>query len=213
MDKATSSKMDGMYFGLDLDAWNVILLVLLFATALAAFGLCVAQRAVNVLQNEIARNSENELEKYKSAAAQKISEANSRGEEAKAEASRAKLELEKLRQQFAGRRLSETQASSLVAFLQENRSRIAVISVTKLGDMEASLYADDFIRAFERAGVQINLKTIGLMSPPQYGVIISNASDGVLPKAFSEAGIAALVAAPTSGRSPEILIGLRPTPF
>lgn len=96
MKRAFFLRRVDMYLGLGLDTWNVLTLVFLGAKAIAAFGLLISQRAVIVLQDEVDKASREELERYKTQASKKISDANARGEEAKASAAEANARQKKL---------------------------------------------------------------------------------------------------------------------
>lgn len=115
--KTIFSKRDsGMFLWLDLDTWNILMQILLGATAFAAIGLFVAQRAVIVLQDEADIEAKQALDKYKSNSAKLISDANARGEEAKTKALEAQLALEKFR---APRVLSAEQQQAIIGALKK----------------------------------------------------------------------------------------------
>lgn len=60
-----SKRVNGMYLGVYLSSWNIIMLVCLGATAIAAFGVVVATRAVIVLQDDAEKEAKRDLENIK----------------------------------------------------------------------------------------------------------------------------------------------------
>ena len=90
---------------------------------------------------------------------------------------REKAERLKIQARLAPRRLLGEQRDTLVHALL-NIPHPVVINLTKLGDKEAGAYAEDFILAFESAGVSGQASYVGMMAPPQYGVVVAlNAND------------------------------------
>jgi len=202
-----------MFLWLDLDSWNVVMQVFLGVTAFAAIGLFVSQRAVIVLQNEAEYEAKKSFEKYKSDAEEKISDANARGEEAKAEAAKAKLEAEQLRQKLASRRLSKEQANSLRQSLEEIKSKRLWVTIQKVDDFEAAVYADDIISVFKEVGITVEVKKDVLVSPRPYGIVISGAEKTLLLSIFTSAGIDAEASSRSEQKFPSITVGLKPLQF
>jgi hypothetical protein len=201
-----SNREVGMYLGLDLDTWNSVLVIFMLATAIAALGLVVSQKAIIALQDEAAGKSKIELERYKSDADRKISEANER-------AAKANLETERLRQQFASRRLSAEQAKLLLVELNRIREEISLVTIFRLGEIEANAYATDILKVFSGAGIRTNVIDSGSMSPPTYGIYISGTGKAKILAAFAAAEIEAKTSPTSEITFPSIVIGLKPPPF
>jgi YD repeat-containing protein len=138
------------------------------------------------------------------------------------EKNRALLSAEQARQRivadvndkFAPRRLTDADARSLRTALAKVRSVVPEVSITRLGDMEAYLYASDLKAAFEAAGIRVVVNTIGQVTPPVYGVVVyEDQTNGVIAPSLAEAGIQARVEAPGNRSAPQIVVGLKPSPF
>lgn len=115
---------------------------------------------------------------------------------------------------FAPRRLTDADASLLRVALSKERSAVPEVSITRLGDMEAYLYASDLMAAFEAAGIRVVVNTIGHVTPPVYGIVVyEDQTNGVIVPALAEAGIQARAEAPGSRSVPQIIVGLKPPPF
>jgi hypothetical protein len=64
------------------------------------------------------------------------------------------------------------------------------IDIMKLGDKEASEYAEQFISVLREAGLRVNIHNIGTFSPPQYGILVSyTLKMSAITKAFEKAKI------------------------
>jgi hypothetical protein len=130
---------------------------------------------------------------------------------------RERIERLKLEAAIAPRRLTQQQRDAFVAALA-NDKRSLVVTVTKLGDQEAALYADALISALTTAGVGgINVNNVGVMAPPRYGVSLTvNINDpkgGAIRAALNAAGIPfTLSVAALQSRNADILVGLKPLP-
>ena len=138
------------------------------------------------------------------------------------EKNRALLSAEQARQRivadvndkFAPRRLTDSDARSLRAALAKVRSMVPEVSITRLGDMEAYLYASDLMAAFEAAGIRVVVNTIGQVTPPMYGVVVyEDQTNGVIASSLAQAGIQARVEALGTRLAPQIVVGLKPSPF
>ncbi len=146
-------------------------------------------------------------------AAQKLgAEANERAEIAHLETTKAQLALEKLRSQFAGRRLTEERAQQLVAALSQIRAQVPDVIFRRLGDMEANVFATDLIEAFARAGIHVQVNEVGVFAPPQYGLVVIDGPDGPVRHVLAAVGISAQTRAGVVG-TPQILVNLKPPPF
>lgn len=118
------------------------------------------------LRNDLEKTIiEADTEKQKLAKTQ-IEVADARRKQAEAEKS-----LEDLRTKLRARSITAGQREILVQrFRQLNGARIKVV---KIGEKEASEYADQIISAIKDAGIIVDLVTIGTLSPPRYGVVVS----------------------------------------
>ena len=138
------------------------------------------------------------------------------------EKNRALLSAEQTRQRivqdmngkFAPRRLTDADTRSLRAALSKVRNAVPEVSITRLGDMEAYLYASDLMAAFQAAGIQVIGNTIGQLTPPVYGIVVyEDQTSGAVTSALAEAGLQ-VRAEPPGGRSaPQIVVGLKPSPL
>ncbi len=156
-----------MFLGVTIDAWNILTQIFLGATAFAAIGLFVAQRAVIVLQDEAEKRAKSDLEKYKSDASerldkavkeadQKIAEANERTEKAhersaqlEKESAFAKLEQERLKQIVSWRSLSVESGNALAKALRGKNVCVKLAYVS--GDPEALGLAIQFSKVLDAA--------------------------------------------------------------
>lgn len=192
-----SRRVSGMYLGLSLDFWNILLQIFVGATAFAALGLFVAQRAVIVLQDESEKEAKEALERYKSEAASKISEASTRGEQAKADASKAnaraleaQLALEKFK---APRVLSEEQQASIgekVSSFVGQRVSIGAIPTT----FEHVALAEMISKALHKGGLtpDFNQGAAEVQVGPTKGVVARYVTGNERGKTFAEVLASAL---------------------
>lgn len=95
-----------------------------------------------------------------------IDVADSRRKQAEAEKS-----LEDLRTRLRARSIDAGQREILVRSLRPLAG--SRIKVEKLGDKEASEYADQIISAIRESGITVDVSFTGTLSPPRYGVIVS----------------------------------------
>ena len=115
---------------------------------------------------------------------------------------------------FAPRRLVDADARILQDGLSKLKNTVPEVSVTRLGDMEAWLYANDIIAAFQAAGIRVAYNTIGTMTPPVYGVLVyEDQSNAAISSALMKAGV--LVRSEPQGGRPitQIVVGLKPFGF
>ncbi len=118
-----------------------------------------------------------------------------------------RLERSKLETRLAGRRLSAGQSLKLTASLLADRVKFVSINVTRLGDREAFDLASDIIEALMLSGVYVDVSELGSMSPPQYGLIVYDAPEGILRAAFDGAGIKDVRYIPSTTDFPSIFVG------
>jgi hypothetical protein len=101
------------------------------------------------------------------------------------------------------RLLSQSQENAIAESL---RSSPQTLSVILLGDREANAYGQQIISVLKSAGWTVNVSFIGVMGPPEYGVMVSG--NETLLKTLKDAGIDALEGAIPMGGN--LLIGLKP---
>ncbi len=169
--------------------------ILLFLTFVFGAGLVLATNRLNVRQaaqlrefdqkltdaktelgkqqeraaNADARVAGLEADAADSKAAQQLVELElSTQQERAAKAEKALLELQ---QRLAHRRISTSDHEILVASLRPYPG--SVVEVVKLGDSEAAQFADDIIAVLSEAKWVVRVSTVGLMSPPTYGLVCS----------------------------------------
>jgi len=168
----------------------------------------VIERDNIVLRNDLEKTIiEADTEKQKLAKTQ-IEVADSKRKQAEAEKS-----LEELRAKLRARSITAEQREILVHQLAPLAG--GRIKVVRLGDKEASEYADQIISVFREAGLAVDIMNIGVLGPPQYGIIVTPAPPSVGVSAF----IAALNKSKTSYKTGSIpgaanqfgiLVGLKP---
>ena len=103
---------------------------------------------------------------------EEVARANERAAGLEKEAAAAKLALEKLRSQLAGRRISKEQHDLLVSLLESTPTQV---SVTHPDDAEAALFAADIAQALRDAGWTVSEAT-GFWIQPPIGLIVSHVS-------------------------------------
>ncbi len=120
----------------------------------------------------------------------------------------------KLEERFAWRRISSKDHDALVAALESHAG--ATVEVTKLGDMEAGVFADDLIKTLRDSGWLVTVNFAGMMAPPPYGLqcsINENLPAGkLLSVAFKSLPTAAIAPDPNLPVVARILVGLKPPP-
>ncbi len=96
--------------------------------------------------------------------------ANAKSEMAKQQtrAANAEKALLKLQQRLEPRRISRAQHGRFVAALRPYAG--STLALTKLGDLEAGTFADDILSVLADAGWHVNLRIVGVMGPPAYGL-------------------------------------------
>ena len=115
---------------------------------------------------------------------------------------------------FAPRRLTDADARLLRAALSKVKNTVPEVSITRLGDMEAYLFASDLMAAFESAGIKVVSNTIGQLTPPVYGIVVyEDQTSGVITSTLAEAGLQARSVPPGGRPVPQIVIGLKPSPL
>jgi hypothetical protein len=181
---------------------------------LVALGIAAVSSAlIYQYSAKLSRENDERLQRYQSAAQIQIANAQTAGDQARADAARANertstLELataeavkeqERLReansrlqlelQKFASRRLTQEQGAAISTALRGSPCSIAMIS---LGDMEASVFAADILAALTAATCQVQRSFAGQMSPPSYGLIVAEPGgrEGQLTRALIGAGLA-----------------------
>lgn len=109
-----------------------------------------------------------------------------------ARAEEARLETERLRSQFGWRMLSDEEGATLIAGLSKFSGQVRISCAS--GDVESSVYAMQFARAFQLAGWKAGLMA-GATATPFLGIRVPLASDaaaesfGALQAALTTAGI------------------------
>jgi hypothetical protein len=120
--------------------------------------------AIEIKFGQMAGLRQNEL---KSRSDKKVSEANER-------ASNAQLETERLKVQFAGRRLSKEQRSAIAALIRDPAASCDVLIHFQSSDPEAFAYGSDIVEAFNEAGVaKIEFGADSLIFGALFGVWVS----------------------------------------
>lgn len=130
------------------------------------------------------------------------------------ELERERIERLRLEANIAPRRLSKEQRSTLVSELRSGPQPIT-IEFTRLGDLEASMYADAILAALGSADVKSSINNVGVQAPPKYGVQIllkkSSPKATTIKYAFEKARIPAEFSFRDTGVfDAKILVGLRP---
>jgi hypothetical protein len=120
-----------------------------------------------------------------------VAEANARAAEANKVAEQERLARMKIEAGLASRRLSPEQASRFIASLAASRGAVPAIAVTVLGDMEARGFAEDLARAIDRAGISVRVDATGVMVPPPYGLIVTDAPTSAIRRSLDAAGLSA----------------------
>lgn len=125
-----------------------------------------------------------------------------------------RMERLRLEASIAPRHLSDGQRSSFVSTLLAAPQPLQ-ISFTVIGDQEAAAFGEAILAALEAARVQGNMKHIGMMAPPVYGVLLTlrngDQKSLLIMAAFEKAQIPVIVSFADIGAfDAKILVGLRP---
>jgi hypothetical protein len=108
-----------------------------------------------------------------------------------------------IQRRTSDRVLSDAQTAALALSLSKSPQSINAVL---LGDREANAYGQQIIQALRRAGWNVSISRIVVMSPPTYGVVVAN--NDALRAALGAVGVEV-----STGRTPfnaTILIGLKP---
>jgi hypothetical protein len=168
MIKAIFSRRLGMYLGIDGDTWNALTLIFLAATAIAAFGLLVSQRAVIVLQKEADLASKEKIVILENASAK----ANERAALLEKEAATARLEQERLKQELAWREITKIQALKIKEIIGDFRMQITISWPS--GDAESAMFAKYIGAAILTAGSEISaFSPMVSLGTERFGVFIT----------------------------------------
>ncbi len=120
----------------------------------------------------------------------------------------------KIEERLASRRISSNYHSAFVAALKPFAG--SIVEITKLGDFEAGQFADEIISVFAAAGWNRRLTTVGVYSPPTYGVVCSINETSPAGKALAailgKLPNVQIRSAPELSIVATIFVGLRPPP-
>jgi hypothetical protein len=160
----------------------------------------------------VAEKAKSDAEKAKATAAEantKTVSLNLKVEEEARKRAEAELALETLRAKLRGRFLSQGQKEILLQVLKGlPKARITIVT---LGDKEAAEYAAQIISAFREAGVIVDTFNIGVLAPPQYGIVVSPVLNmSPFSEAFKKAKINFTIGQIPGPQQNGILIGLKP---
>lgn len=142
-----------------------------------------------------------------------VAEANSRGEEAKANAERANLEQERIRQQLAWRRLTREQHDSIAAAVRRFSLNAPLNVEVPLGDVEAAVFAADLVRTFRDGGLPVDDPVANNWMTPPFGIIVRHpgAHPHGLAVAIASAGIQTVAEVNSSALT--LVVGSKPMAF
>lgn len=135
-------------------------------------------------------------------------------ENAKKQQDEASKKMSALEERQAPRSLSTKQQQMIVEALRPHTGH--VVSITMLGDAEAKAYAEQIIRSLSLAGWKPAITFVGVMAPPDYGVICTVSDQAgpaarALVSALQRAGIKPEVRVePIQPDQIQLLIGLKP---
>lgn len=208
-------------FSMTLEWWNTVfqvasalLLGLTFAVGTGAIitGVILGKRQ----EERIAMTGRDTAEANKRAG-----EANERATKLELEASqqreraaKAEHDLFELQQRLAWRRIGPREHSAFVATLKPFAG--STVEITKLGDFEAGQFADDIIRVFAETKWNVRLITIGIGSPPTYGLLCSindgSSAGKALAAIVGTLQTARIESAPKLPIVARIYVGLKPPP-
>lgn len=142
-----------------------------------------------------------------------VAEANARAAEANRVAEEERLARVRIEAGLASRRLTRSQAAQFTSTLTAARIPLPALTITVLGDQEPKAFGEDIVTAAQSSGIRVNVRSIGVMAPPQYGILVTDTADGTLMAAFAAAGVLQVRDSPNSNATPTILVGLKPPPF
>lgn len=201
------------------ELWGVVLTLV---GALLLFVTVVANKPLKRILADEARKEREESERERLALQAKIAEAKKASDEANERAALAneRAELERLaririEERLAARRIEAEELHSLADCLKPYAGTTVI--VTKIGDLEASQFADDLIKMFSEAKWRVQMKYVGTMSPPVYGLqyMVDDSPAGkAVGRALSGLPTATVRAGeylPSAGHA-AILVGLKPPP-
>jgi hypothetical protein len=196
-------------FGLDLDAWNLVMLSSLAIAALVAGAVVASTAAVVALQKQDALDKAAEFERYRLDAAAKLTEANThihdldkeaadareRAAKLENDASQARLEQERLKSVVQWRQLSNEDSQKLHAALEaipKSATGPIIFSYEQNND-EAEYYLFQIGRQFwSNRGWQIGMQYRSYAGMIWYGVRVlgpDNETTRAIRAAFNTAGI------------------------
>jgi predicted negative regulator of RcsB-dependent stress response len=219
---------------MSLESWKMFFefggAVLLFLTFIFGTGVVITSTRISTRQAEQLRQFDKSLTDAKielgrqqertanadaRVAGLEADAANAKSEMAKqqtraANAERALLELQ---QRLAHRRINQSDHDRLVVSLRPFRG--SVVQLTKLGDAEAAQFADDVLTILRDAGWSVHLSIVGMVAPPQYGLVCTVDTSTPAGKAIAAALHTLPTAEVRSGNLPQgivgnILVGLKP---
>jgi len=179
-------------------------------TAQAVADAATAHAASEVAKADAARANENFVK-----AKQSIATANERAAKLENEAEQARLETERLKRQFAWRRLNETQFHALATGFSEIIGLNLVLSAVG-SDPESMLFATDIKRAMAAAGINLEIRgSVFLGQRPVVGINISGPREAIIRvgKVFTQAGFNVEGYEQPNAKEVEILIGSKPPPI
>jgi hypothetical protein len=169
----------------------------------------------NIKERELKRElskANADAEKAKATAAEantRTAMLNLKVEEEARKRAEAELALETLRAKLRGRSLSQGQKEILLQILKSlPRTRMTVVT---LGDKEAAEYAGQIISVLREAGLIVDIINIGVLVPPQYGIVVSPALNvSAFTDALKKAKINYTIGQIPGPQQNGILIGLKP---
>ncbi len=194
-------------------------LVAVGVTGESVFGFRLWRRNIQLrdIQSAENRGQEREIERLKKESETiRLDTANAvaRAADAEKEAAIANEARLKIEERLAFRRISPEAHRGFVAALKPYAG--STVKVTKLGEFEAGLFADDLISVLKDAGWNIQLMQIGTVSPPVYGLrctVNSSASGKALGSIAEKLPTTEIRSRPElTGISGDVVVGLRPPP-
>lgn len=215
------------WFGYSLDFWNSVSSRLLVFAVITGILAAVASGLSSWIGAEVSSNvqreagdritaAELELQQSRERTAQlgtAVAEANARAAEANRVAEEERLARVRIEAGLASRRLSAAQAARFTSTLAGARAVLPALNITLLGDQEAQAFGSDIVAAAQASGVVVRVSSVGMMTPPRYGIFVTDTPGGTLKAAFVTAGIPQVQYNATSAAMPTILVGLKPPPF
>ena len=140
----------------------------------------------------------------------KVADANEKAAVANLAAETEKKERLKLAHNLSGRQIDNEIQNLIKSRITKYMNKSLQIEITKIGDSEASAYADQWISLFKSLGMNVNVQTIGSTIPPTYGVIVLDTKDHIMAKVlFGLDDLGVRITGISSGL-PQIFIGLKP---